>query len=228
MQPANSRAPAPRSPSPGCRVIHGVGDTGTDPPPRHCPPLALQPPAATPQQPPLGPPAPSGEIPAAGGRGDPARLPGIPLQHHSPPPPLRLEGGRGGEGIPGPRRGAASTAEAGRSGGWGGRMPGEAAGGRLEALAAAADRSEPSRSLRPRTGVGGSTAGQPQPCRGAPFCAGLSPETRLLSPPGWLLQGAAPVPSPAADPRVRPGPWDPRTPRSALPFEPAPRSGLRT
>lgn len=186
MQPANSRAPAPRSPSPGCRVIRGVGDTGTAPPD-----TALPPP---------GPPAP--RFPPPGSRrrrragrsrrkGRPRSAPGDPPAASQPPSPAAAAGREGEEGraFPAPGGGLLPPPqqEGAEDGDEGCRER------RLEALDAAAHRSQPSRSLRPRPG-------SPSPA-GSALCAALPREMLLPSPPGGLLQGY-PEPIPARpDPR---------------------------
>lgn len=224
MQPANSRAPAPRSPSPGCLVIHAAWGTATElrpsPPRRH---PTSQPPDPHPR---LSAPSSrrwgrrrrAGEIPAAGGRGDPVRHPGIPLQHHSPPPPLRREGrggGGGGGGHPRPPAGGCfhrrsrkerrmGMKDAGRGGGW-------AAGG--AAGRCCSFRAEPEPPPAERGFAGGSTAGQPPAPPGRCFlhgsfagdAASAPAQAAVPSPgcgpqPGWHLEGAAAGAKPTCNP----------------------------
>lgn len=97
-----ARRPPPAPPAPGvCSRLRGAAGLSLSSPP------PLPPPAASPL---LGPP--SGEIPAAGGRGAPSEHPGNPRSITAHPASLRLEGREGkGRASPAPRGGLLSPPE---------------------------------------------------------------------------------------------------------------------
>lgn len=97
-----ARRPPPAPPAPGvCSRLRGAAGLSLSSPP------PLPPPAASPLP---GPP--SGEIPAAGGRGAPSEHPGNPRSITAHPASLRLEGREGkGRASPAPRGGLLSPPE---------------------------------------------------------------------------------------------------------------------